>query len=54
MTVLAKARIAGRNMADVEAVLAGRTVILATHADLPSGLWIRTLVLNIGRLEEMP
>lgn len=37
---------------DLPAITAGRTVILVTHTDLPSGLMARHLRLTDGRLEE--
>ncbi|MBL8579128.1 MAG: thiol reductant ABC exporter subunit CydC [Mesorhizobium sp.] len=37
---------------DMERSLAGRTVVLVTHADLPGGSTMRVLALKGGRLEE--
>jgi len=39
---------------DMEESLAGRSVVLVTHAELPAGSGMRTLTLKGGRLEERP
>jgi ATP-binding cassette subfamily C protein CydC len=39
-------------LVDMESVFAGRSVILVTHAELPSGSSVRLLTLKGGRLEE--
>ncbi|MBX3582079.1 MAG: thiol reductant ABC exporter subunit CydC [Rhizobiaceae bacterium] len=41
-------------LADIEHVLAGRSVVLVTHADLPARSGMRVLTLKDGRLEEKP
>lgn len=41
-------------LSDMEAVLAGRTVLLATHLELPARLAMRRFALREGKLEETP